>query len=566
MAGRPLIVRVAEGSITKVKTLAIVLGHCQGMVPEGTERAVDVALDGAVSAFLEDRSIRGDLGDFFVIPALLGSLPAEIVVILGLGPVDLFTHKAVTEKESSSFLYQIAHRLIKGLLASNIIQFATVPIGAGGAGLPVRSVVREYVSGICQALLKLDRDRKINEFTIVEVDPDKIQDIHQGLTEASLDLQGQFVFDVRRVRLPETPQPAAGFPVQRTTVLVARRKGREFSYSVYNERPVQLMRAAQINDDSMGDLTGELMDYLRTGDGAHGLKATAQTFYEMMVPRQIRQVVREDAQRNAIILNLESPLALIPWELCYDRQEEVFLGELPLGRQIMGEESYRLSPRPADKQPGLDILILANLSGDLPHAETEGIELKRYIENLGLYRGSPLRVKLLTCHDLGNKPSKAQILKLVYQGTYEVLHYCGHAYYDTVDPYKSGWRIGPNPTDVIRAYEFCNLPQPPAFVFANACESAVLEERERSKEHEFAHSLAGAFIKAGVDLYLGSLVKISDTSARNFAIKFYNGLFGEGKSIGTALSQARTRLIRQEGLGNPIWANYVLYGSPVSRL
>lgn len=566
MQGRPLIIRVAEGSITKVKTLAIVLGHCQGMAPDGAERAVDVALEGAVSAFLEDRSIRGDLGDFFAIPALLGSLPAETVIIMGMGPPDLFTKEAVTEKDSSSFLYQIAHRLIKGLLATDIIQFATVPIGAGGAGLPVHSAVKEYVVGICRALLVLDRDRRINEFTIVEVDSTKLHHIRTGLEEASLELQGQFDFDVRSIRLPEAPPPGAAIPVQKTTLLVARRKDRELTYSVYNERPIQLMKAAEIDDDSLRQLMGELLAYLKTGEGAESLRGTAQTFYEMMVPPEIRQMVRQNAEREAIILNLESTLASIPWELCHDRQEGIFLGEFLLGRQIMGEETYRLSPRATDKRPGLDVLILANLSGDLPNAEKEGKELKDYLENLVHHRGSALCVKLVTAAELGNKQKKSEILKLVYQGTYEVLHYCGHAYYDRIDPYKSGWMISVEPLEVIRAYELCNLPQPPAFVFANACESAFMEDGQRLTEQEFAHSLAGAFIRAGVDLYLGSLVEISDASAREFASYFYDGLFGKGNSIGMALSQARRRLIQEHELRDPTWANYVLYGSPASRL
>jgi CHAT domain-containing protein len=284
------------------------------------------------------------------------------------------------------------------------------------------------------------------------------------------------------------------------------------------------------------------------------------------VPPEIRQVVRHDAEREALILNLETSLTPIPWELCYDREAGAFLGEFSMGRQIMREETYRLLPRPSEKEAGWDVLILANLSGDLPQAEEEGRELKEHLESLGRDQGPPLRVDLFTAQNLQVDRKKSQVLKLIYQGRYEIVHYCGHAFYDRIDPYKSGWVIDVGMREVIRAYEFSNLPQPPVFVFSNACESAFMGDGDRLTEQEFAHSLAGAFIRAGVDLYLGNLVGVPDASARVFATHFYNSFFREGCAIGEALSRARRKLMEEKDLKDSTWANYVLYGSPAFRL
>ncbi len=565
MEGRPLIIRVGEGSITRVKAPAVVLGHCQGMTPQGVEQAVDEALEGAVSGFLEDRSIKGELGDFFAIPACLGSLAAETVIVMGMGPPDLFTKKAVNERESAGFLHQIAYRLVKGLLATNMTQFATVPIGAGRAGLPTCAVVKAYVEGICLALLTLDREQRISEFTIVEVDAAKLQDIYRGLEEASRELQGRILFHIREVKLPGAPQPSTASSVH-AILLVARRKGRELTYSVYTDRPVQLMKSTEIEDTTLRQFMGQLTGYLETGQGAEDLTDTAQVFYEMMVPPEIREVVRHDAPRHGIILNLESSLTPIPWELCYDREAKVFLGEFSLGRQIMRQETYRLLPRTCDKEPGLDILILANLSGDLPGAEREGRELKACLESLQGHPCPPLRVDLRTAQDFGADREKSDILKLIYQGRYEIVHYCGHAFHDRIDPYKSGWMIDVGTREVIRAYEFSNLPQPPLLVFANACDSAFMDNGEESEVKAFVHSLAGAFIRAGVNLYLGNLVGVSDAGARAFAGHFYDGLFGKGLAMGEALKLARRQLRVKNDLKDPTWANYVLYGSPTFRL
>ena len=566
MEGRPLILRIGQGSITKVKAPAVVLGHCQGMIPQGPEQAVDESLEGAISGFLEDRSIKGELGDFFAIPASMGSLSAETVIVMGMGPPDLFTKRAVNETDSGGFLHQIAHRLVKGLLATNMTRFATVPIGAGRAGIPTRIAVRAYVEGICRALLTLDRERKISEFTIVEVDGAKLQDIYKGLEEAAKELRGQLVFDIRELKLPGIPRSTStqsAHPI----FLVVRRKDRELTYSVYTNRPVQFMKNMEIEDNTLRQFMGQVAGYLETGQGVEGLTDTAQVFYEMMVPPEIREVVRHDAQQDGIVLNLESALTPIPWELCYDREAKAFLGEFSIGRQIMREETYRLLPRTCDKEPGLDILILANLSGDLPDAEREGSELKQSLEFLHSRSYPPLRVDLRTAKDFATDQKKSEILKLIYRGRYEIVHYCGHAFYDNVDPYKSGWMIDRGGREVIRAYEFSNLPEPPVFVFANACESAIIGDKDTSTVRQaIAHSLAGAFIRAGVNLYLGNMENVSDNGARVFARHFYEGLLEKGLAIGEALKLARRQLMMEDNLKDPTWANYVLYGSPAFRL
>lgn len=564
MNGRPLIIRVGEGSITRVKAPAVVLGHCQGMMPQGPEQAVDEALEHAISGFLEDRSIKGELGDFFAIPASMGSLSAETVIVMGMGPPDLFTKRAVSERDSGNFLHQIAHRLIKGLLATNISRFATVPIGAGRAGVPIRAAVKAYVEGICRALLTLDPEREIGEFTIVEKDAAKLQDIYGALEETAEKLRGQLVLDIRALNLPGVSQPT-GPPSAYPILLVARRKDLELTYSVYTNRPVQFMKTMKIEDNTLRQFMGQVTSYLETGHGAEGLTDTAQVFYEMMVPPEIREVVRRDGQAYGVVLNLESALTLVPWELCYDREAQVFLGEFSLGRQIMREETYRFLPRTRDKEQGLDMLILANLSGDLPGAEEEGRELKAFLESLHDHSCPSLRVDLRTAKDFPTDQKKAEILKLIYRGRHEIVHYCGHAFYDEVDPYKSGWMIERRPPEVIRAYEFANLPEPPVFVFANACQSAVVDDGDPATKQKFAHSLAGAFIRAGVNLYLGNMVKVSDAGARAFAGHFYDALFEKGLAMGEALTRAR-RLRMTSDLKDPTWGNYVLYGSPTYRL
>jgi CHAT domain-containing protein len=86
------------------------------------------------------------------------------------------------------------------------------------------------------------------------------------------------------------------------------------------------------------------------------------------------------------------------------------------------------------------------------------------------------------------------------------------------------------------------------------------------RAHEFAYGLAGAFIAAGVDLYMGSIVKVGDESACDFALNFYRNLFGGRNTIGMALRLARSDLLKTRSWNDPTWASYVLYGSPDFRV
>jgi CHAT domain-containing protein len=569
MGLRPLIVRLGNGSIARARTPAIVLGHFQGIAPGGAELELDEVLRGAILTFVANRSLRGEPGDFFAIPALLGAVFAQAVVVVGLGPPDVFSKHAVAERGYPALLIQISHRLIEGLLATDLIPFATVPLGSGGGGLPVRAAVKAYVLGICSALLCLDSGRRINEFAVVEADKEKMNELRRGLEEAQEELAGQFRFDIRELEIDSDTRPFSTSSISsigRTTHLSARRKDSKFTYSIFSQCPVQPMVSIEIQDRTLRQFMNDLIGYIESGKNAGEIKEIAATFYELLVPVQIRDLVRSYAGRESLIFNLEPSLAEIPWEMLYDRQAEAFLGEHRVSRQIMREETFRLSARAMDKPSGIDILILANLSGDLEHSECEGRELKEYFRELCRCRSLPVRVDLLTGADLPGKKKNAAVLKALFQGRYEIVHYCGHAYYDAIDPEKSGWMIDLEGPQVVRAYELSKLPQPPLIVFANACQSAAMGATHHVPSSGFSHSLAGAFIKAGVDLYIGNLVEVADSSAHTFAKSFYEFFFGEGRSIGAALGKARRKIIEDKRLADPTWANYVLYGSPEFRL
>jgi hypothetical protein len=312
MARRSIMVRVARGSITKLKTLAVVVGHFKGMSPDSAEGALDEALGGAITSFMNSGTLKGDFGDFFAIPAIISYLPAEIAIVMGLGEWDLFCRLAATESNGRlPLLHQVAHRLVKGLLATNIVQFATVLMGAGGGGLKTRDATRELVVGICRALQTLDSDERIREFTIVEVNAkERAKEIGQGLEDAKEILSADFDvctqwFDMHGNG--EEPEKA-GTPSLRgkPTVYLSirseidRRNRMEFFYSLFADGPVQLLTAQEVDYETCGTYQEQLLSYAGSGfqpgtpDKLEGLKETAAAFYQLLVPRDVRRHLQDN--------------------------------------------------------------------------------------------------------------------------------------------------------------------------------------------------------------------------------------------------------------------------------
>ncbi len=57
---------------------------------------------------------------------------------------------------------------------------------------------------------------------------------------------------------------------------------------------------------------------------------------------------------------------------------------------------------------------------------------------------------------------------------YDILHYCGHCFFDAKNPESSGWIFEDG---VLSAQELTRLDRVPRFIFSNACESGITPER-----------------------------------------------------------------------------------------
>jgi len=202
--------------------------------------------------------------------------------------------------------------------------------------------------------------------------------------------------------------------------------------------------------------------------------------------------------------------------------------------------------RPEPRAGRLHLLLVADPSGNLPQAATEGEKLKAALESLPDVRLTPL---------FGSDASVERTLEALSDPTIGVLHYAGHAWFNT--PQDSGLVLSDGR---VRSTQLAGLTSMPRFAFVNACQSGAV----RGEDHPDARAFAEFFLHAGVVAYVGTLWKVQDAAAAEFATAVYARL-AEGSSIRDAVTAARATLL-QGDTPRSDWANYVLYGAAESPL
>ncbi len=115
-----------------------------------------------------------------------------------------------------------------------------------------------------------------------------------------------------------------------------------------------------------------------------------------------------------------------------------------------------------------------------------------------------------------------QLLALILDGNFDVIHYAGHGFFDEAKPSHGGWVFGREVQ--LTAREIFRLRRAPRLIFANACFSAVVNKKTLTAE-QMNRNLAGiaeAFFERGVPNYLGAGWPVADDIAVRFAMDFYS--------------------------------------------
>lgn len=263
--------------------------------------------------------------------------------------------------------------------------------------------------------------------------------------------------------------------------------------------------------------------------------------FSAYLPARAQDFIRE---RRDLSIQLSTNHSNIPWELLHDGEEFLCLSR-PFARKAQTlREPRRKKPSQRDKRA----LVIGNPTNNLPGAEVEARAVAKTLTK----RGWDVDLFVTT------QASIEEITLKVNSVKYALFHFAGHAYFDPAAPNKSGLVFLDG---ILYAEEFERWQYSPSFLFLSACESGEVAT-EHTLRGEYMEGFASSALLGWVEECLGPVWPIGDTSAKEFALAFYEQLL-KGKPFGEAVRQARLAI---QGTASGDWASWVLYGDPLRKL
>ncbi len=310
------------------------------------------------------------------------------------------------------------------------------------------------------------------------------------------------------------------------------------------EKTVSLKRM----EDRFKDLA-EIMDRAGKPDSIaeplEEIKQVGRLMANELFPLKIKEKIGNTDARN-LILTLDDRLVHIPWELaCID--SEFLCLQFNMGRMV--KTAGRVAENKRKTGLPYKMWIIANPSGDLANAGLEGKMIYRAIAKNGKNLIKPVLESEIKPDHLFEKLQ-----------TFDMVHFAGHAEYDSDHPEKSYWKLHEGRFSAESIMNLAGGAPMPYLVFSNACRSAQTRAwTPRLNAADPSFGLANAFKRSGVAHYIGANWKISDEFARLFAEHFYESLLS-GMSVGESIRLSRIALMEKGNMA--CLANYLLYGDP----
>jgi CHAT domain len=379
-----------------------------------------------------------------------------------------------------------------------------------------------------------------------------------SIPDLALEVTSQKLPPVRRRRRPTRERPAdlPDEPLSGSRMTVER-DGDVFRFSALSDTAVIPVREV------------EVQSAFARGVAEHLMRATTRPEQEKygrllntyLVPEEFHRLIEDD---RPLTLILDRSTAVYPWEMASFRGAcgTIFFGpQLRLTRQFRTMLSTPPGVAPAVNR-ALKVLVIADPAGEpelqLPGARQEGREVVNVLHRFKRHHGLELdiveRIGALECDPV-------EILALILNEEFDVIHFAGHGVFDENRPAHSGWVFGKD--CIVSAREIFRARRVPRLVFANACFSAVVTPGQAlavERNRQLA-GLAEAFFERGIMNYIGTGWTVEDLPAVTFATVFYERVL-HGEPLGDALSAARQRTLEQ----GPTWGAYQHYGQVAARL
>jgi hypothetical protein len=582
-------VTLVNCDIVQAETPVIVAGQYKGVAPIRAVGALDTALDYWISEAVNRSMVGGDLGELNFIPVFHDQIAARTILLAGMGEFGKFSYDA---------LCYVAMNVAYGVSNFRLAKFASVLIGSGEGGLSVEEAVKGLLSGVCHALHHLPEERRfLKEFILLEKDLKRYEQIKEVVKKFEYEksngklnlkvVEGKDLpggSPVAKAIAPAGPDHASAPPpvtqfVNRITI----ERGEEgFQYSALTDTAVIPVRRVDVQSYFVDGIA----DRLKVINDERRQERFGRLLHTYIFPEDFESHVSNQPLKPLTLI-LDSTTASLPWEMaCFKTNNAGQQGAFRFGTDLKLSRQFRsmLSGAPGIAPPvndNLKVLVIADPAPEkelqLEGARAEGEAVVKLLNEL-IPKFAAKKLTLEISERIGpQKCNPVDILDLVFDETFDVIHFSGHGVFNEEFPNRSGWVFGKN--CIMSAREIFRTRRVPRLIFANACFTAVIKDSSRSKgktvkirkttpAEETNRKLAGmaeAFFERGVENYIGTGWKVNDGDAVKFAKIFYEKAL-KGDLLGDAIAAARNAIFRTDETYNSTWGAYQHYGQSNARL
>ncbi len=562
-----------------------------------------------LSELIERGTIRGELGVPFFLPDPRKDGDNRVIALAGLGSPG---QCGIPELELT------IRELVWALNALGKKHMATLLIGAGTGNLEIGEALEAFLLGIAQALSGIQSSDGLKQVTIIEKDARRLSLIAEELDRLKArpsiknKLTVDFVYDSDRQEElwkkrwedtlksleeekkhaekmkkepPKKESELSGQPADHSVARITFEMDENlYTFGAITDEAAIPQRIVEINTA----LVTETNNHLVAATSLQDQKKNGQVLGCLLIHEDLRNQFRTNVP---LVMEVDSRSARIHWEAIVvetggvndkDWRDGEFLG-LARGftRQLRTSLAPAPEPPPTTRRK-LKVLIVADPAPDahLEGALAEGEEVKELFRIFNEMHSGKTRVEVKTLFG-PIEANQIEVLAELLLGSYDILHFAGHCFFDINNPYNSGYIFRANPRSVLSARELRRIPRVPRFVFSNACESGVTRDRPESRDARLAPSFAEVFFERGVANFVCTAWPVNDLAARLFARHLYAGLLGievkqnpyelkvnrtpvKPLSMHRAMRNARKAVSAQMS-GIRTWAAYQHYGNPHSR-
>jgi leucyl aminopeptidase len=183
-------IRAVAGDVNQTETEALILNLFEGVhTPQGATRAVDEALEGAISTLIGKGEIKGRKNEITIIHTL-GHIRPIRVIVAGLGNQESFNDDVVR---------QITANACRAARAMGAKKVATIAHGSGLGGMNPEKSGQSIAEGSLLGLYTFnkyvsqnenDEKKEIEELQVIEHSKDKIDALNQGIQRGQIIAEG----------------------------------------------------------------------------------------------------------------------------------------------------------------------------------------------------------------------------------------------------------------------------------------------------------------------------------------------------------------------------------------